>query len=273
MGPNSWGAALGVAALLAGLGLAASARADVVDLTTAGSSGTINGAIFQQISPQSTGTGVIDPFVRLQRNVTEQGYNTDARPVQFDEKTDPNFTRSLLLSDVPVVNINGTNYRQFLLDINESNGQNREMLSLDQLQLFLGPVGDLNNYDTATRQLTGANLVYDLDAGTDSVIKLNYDLNHGSGSGDMFAYVPDSLFTGPNPFVYLYSHFGDQWGSDGTSDAGFEEWSVLEANNPPVNEIPGPATLLFAGLACALGAAGYVGRNRRAKGQTAPAVV
>jgi hypothetical protein len=267
MGPNSWGAALGVAALLAGLGLAAPARAALIDLTTVDSSGTINGAIFQQISPQSTGTGVIDPFVRLQRNVTEQGYNTDARPVQFDEKTDPNFTRSLLLSDVPIVNINGVNYRQFLLDINESNGQNREVLSLDQMQIFLGPAGDLNDYPNLGTK------VYDLDAGSDSVIKLNYDLNHGSGSGDMFAYVPDSLFTGPNPFVYLYSHFGDQWGSDGTSDAGFEEWSVLEANNPPVNEIPGPATLLFAGLACALGAAGYVGRNRRAKGQSAPAVV
>src|SRR5262245_30513946 len=83
-------------ALFAVTALASPLRADMLDLTTAGASGFINGAFFQQTGPQPTGTGAIQSFVRIQRNVSEQGYNTDYRPVQFDEKSDPNFTRSLL---------------------------------------------------------------------------------------------------------------------------------------------------------------------------------
>src|SRR5439155_13939178 len=90
-----------------------------VDLTTAGSLGTLNGAQFRQVDAQPTGSGVIDSFVRLQaqgaKQTVEQGYNTDARPTQFDENSSPTFTRSLRLSDVPVVTIGGVEYREFLV--------------------------------------------------------------------------------------------------------------------------------------------------------------
>src|SRR5207237_1193506 len=89
-----------------------------VDLTTVGAVGGVNGAIFRQFSPQPTGTGYIDSFVRLQAKgagtQAQQGFNTDARPVQFDENTSPQFTRSLLLANVPVVDIGGVSYREFL---------------------------------------------------------------------------------------------------------------------------------------------------------------
>ena len=69
-----------------------------LDLTTAGSSGYIDIAYFVQIEPQTTGTGVIEPFVRLSTNQgMSQGYNTDARPLELDENNSPQFTRSLLL--------------------------------------------------------------------------------------------------------------------------------------------------------------------------------
>jgi hypothetical protein len=250
MGKRTWGFTTSLGAVVITLALAGPSFAGMLDLTTQDASGFINGAFFQQINPQSTGTGVIDSFVRLQANGTEQGYNTDARPVQFDEKTDATFTHSLLLSDVPKVTINGTVYRQFLLDINEGNGQNQQLLSLDQLKIFQGATGDLNNYPNLGDQ------VYDLGAG--NFIGLDYSLNSGSGAGDMFAYIPDSFFTSANPYVYLYSHFGSEWGSDGTSDAGFEEWAVLKQDTtPPVNDIPGPATLVFAALGCGLGLVGY----------------
>src|SRR5207244_8087632 len=107
---------------------------------------------------------------------------------------------------------------QFLRDINETNGRGRELLSLDQLQIFQANSGSLNNYSGGTLQ--GATKIYDLDAGSDNFILLNYDLNHGSGSGDMFAYIPNSLFDPSTPFVYLYSRFGEQSAADGTADAG-----------------------------------------------------
>src|SRR5437899_1740853 len=120
MGNNIRRLQVGLAAFVVAIISGGRASAETIDLTSVGSSGTINGGLFQQTSTQPTGTGVIDSFVRIQNNGTEQGYNTSARPVQFDEKTDPNYTRPLLLSSVPVVNINGVNYRQFLLDINQN---------------------------------------------------------------------------------------------------------------------------------------------------------
>src|SRR5438067_1440064 len=57
-----------------------------VDLSTRGASGWINGAAFVQNTTQPTGSGVMHSFVRVQSNdAIEQGYNTDARPLQFDE--------------------------------------------------------------------------------------------------------------------------------------------------------------------------------------------
>ena len=52
-----------------------------------------DGVIVKQVDAQPTGTGVIDSFVRLQAKGTggqiEQGFNTDGRPLQFDENTSP----------------------------------------------------------------------------------------------------------------------------------------------------------------------------------------
>jgi len=84
-----------------------------LDLTTHGAIGTINDALFRQFDAQPTGTGVINSFVRVQSNkgAVQQGYNTDFRKVQFDENTSPQFTRSLSLDAVPIVDIGGIKYR------------------------------------------------------------------------------------------------------------------------------------------------------------------
>jgi hypothetical protein len=76
--------------------------------------------IVQQISASSTGTGVINSFLRVQATGQERGYNTDVTPPPLDDKAG-NFTRVLGLSDIPTVTIGGVVYRQFLLDINQSN--------------------------------------------------------------------------------------------------------------------------------------------------------
>jgi hypothetical protein len=115
-----------------------------LDLTTAGSSGYIDLAYFVQIDPQTTGTGVIEPFVRLSTNQdVSQGYNTDARPLELDENNSPQFTRSLLLNDVPIVSLNETLYREFLLDINQKGAVGGSLLSLDTIEIYLANAGDL----------------------------------------------------------------------------------------------------------------------------------
>lgn len=229
--------------------------ANCVNLTTQGSSGTANGALFQQYSPQPTGTGYINPFVRLQSNgvaPTTEGYNTSWRPLQYDEKNPLNFTHDLLLADVPLVTINGIQYREFFLDINESNAGTNNFLSLDQIQLYQSASGLQHNHPGL------GTLVWNLDAGTDRWIFLNYTLNHGSGSGDMAMYIANSVFNNL-PYLYLYSQFGTNY----QVSAGFEEWWTRQAT--PVTE-PTALTIMGFGLIFA----GSLTRRLRKKNPSAP---
>jgi hypothetical protein len=193
----------------------------VLDLTAHGSSGEINGALFQQYDARPTGTGLIDSFLRIQgassKNGTQQGYNTDARPLQFDENKSPQFTRSLRAADLPDVDIGGVLYKEFLLDINQKSSQ--PYLSLDRVQIFTSGDPKLTGYDAAAHTFPGRTPIYDMDAGGDNAVKLDYRLNTGSGSGDMLLYLPSRLFAGE--YVTLYSQFGGQY----AANAGFQEWA------------------------------------------------
>ncbi len=239
---------------------AQSAGATIVNLTTAGASGTINGAIYQQINPQSTGTGVIDSFEQVSTNSTQsQAYNTTVNNV-FDNGSADNFNHSITLGDVPVVDVGGTFYRQFLLDINENNNASLDQyLSLDEVQLFVGGTANSNvtSFTGGVLDHDGT-LVYRMDAGGDSAVGLNYALNTGSGSGDMFLYIPNSSFAAyqDSAVITLYSHFGGLGvdpgmglpnGNYNTSD-GFEEWAVLSGSETIV---PEPTTLSLMGLGLA----------------------
>src|SRR3989338_1858801 len=103
-----------------------------LDLSAAGSSGFVNGAFFSRTVAQGSGTGNIDPFVRIQENGSEKGYNTDGT-LEFDTKPGT-WTHSLLLSSVPIVNIVGTAYYEFLLDAAEPSGNS---LTIDTLTFYL----------------------------------------------------------------------------------------------------------------------------------------
>src|SRR5262245_21599094 len=192
--------------------------AALVDLTFRGAEGTANGAIFDQSDAHPTGSGVIHSFLRVQATGMEQGYNTDARPLQLDENKSPTFTRSLPIGQVPVVTINNVNYREFLLDINQKSSSS--LLSLDELRLYVGSAGNLTGYNAATKMLAGLPAVYDMDGAGDVTVKMDYRLNPGSGGGDVTVLIPDAAFAGAsaNSFVYLYSKFGVTWGAN----SGFE---------------------------------------------------
>jgi PEP-CTERM motif len=254
---------LAVAALA--LGSSHSASAAILDLTSGGD-GTINGAYFITVDQQSTGTGVIDSFVRIQSNGNEEGYNADARPVMDDVNTSPVFTRDVNYSEFPVVTDPGNatgSYIEVLLDINQTNAN--PLLSLDSLQVYTRSTAIADADDLAS--LSGSStLRYDLDAGTDNTVILDYSLNAGSGSGDLFVYIPVSLFAGVNgtDFVYLYSMFG----ATNASNDGFEEWALLSRPpTPPTVGVPEPGTLLL--LSFGLIAAAFARRRTLPEGARA----
>src|SRR5438552_9826347 len=117
----------------------------VLDLSTApGLMGTIGGALFSGGTRGNTsGSGVIDSFVRLQHDGVEQGFNTDARPYTSpnDAGTTAIFNHSLQLHSVPVVIKDGVTYYEFALDINQQNSS--PLLSLDELRIYVGSLNTL----------------------------------------------------------------------------------------------------------------------------------
>ena len=232
------------------------APAALVDLIN-DTSGSINGALFFSAEFDPGGTGNLNSFVRIQHdngpsnnnhsaNGREQGYNTSGRPVQYDENTDPNFTRDLLFGEIPTVTIEGTDYKEFILDINEPLGGVNRQLSIDQINIYTSDTGSQTGLES-----TLGDLRYSLGADLNSnTVLLDASLTSGSGEGDMRMYIPVSNFAGvaADDFVYLYSHFGN-FGPDYRTGGGFEEWSV----------IPAPAALALLSVAVLITG----GRRRR----------
>jgi uncharacterized repeat protein (TIGR01451 family) len=209
-----------------------------IDLTFNNTFGILNGAVFATGQIQAAGTGAFNSFVQIQHTGTEQGYNTDASP-QYDEKSAHNHNHSILLADVPIIVGDGSNgtaegvaYREFLLDLNEMNGNINPYVSLDALQIWQEEAGNLTNF-TPGAGFAGAHtnyLAYNLDAGGNHWIGLNDGLSHGSGQSDVRVLIPDSVFLNDasHRYVTLYSKFGEQSGWD--SGGGFEEWGLHGAS-------------------------------------------
>jgi hypothetical protein len=233
---------------IAGAVLLTAAPAMAADLDlTAGGTGTINSAIFTTTDNQSTGTGVIQSFVRVQDpNGSADGYNADARPVMQDVNTSPTFTHDILLSSVPEVTLGGIVYYEFLLDINQNT--NDPLLSLDELQIYTRATA-IADADDLLSLTSSSTLRYDLDTAlVNNRILLNYNLNSGSGSGDLFAYIPKSLFGAETDFLYLYSLFGEDNAGNYNENDGFEEWAVRTQTNTFVPDGGATVTLLGSAL-------------------------
>jgi hypothetical protein len=253
----------GLAVVVLGLvvGAAGQSKADVVINVLAGSStADMNGAIYAQTDNQPAGSGYIDAFLRTQMKGMEQGYNTDG-VLQFDTKPDGH-TNALLVTQVPVVTIGGIDYREFLLDINESQGGLKNLLSMDRVEIYLTGDRTITNFDPNAPGAgfgSRANLVYSLDGGANGngTVELDSDIvRGGSGQADMYLYVKNDLFkaayNGSNNYVVLYNHFG----TPHTSESGYEEWAVR------ATAVPEPSTLASAGTGVLM-VLGYAWRRRR----------
>lgn len=255
--------------LVAGTALATPILA--VDLTTS-NSGTINDGsntvTFVFDKQQPSGTGVLDPFLRVQKNGTEQGYNStqsNQNGHPFEEKN--GWTHDVLFNVLQVVD---GNYN-FVLDIGEPVSENQNqgqqsLLSLDGLKLYVTATpGQNSNSVDSNGDASGISgtLLWNMDALADNYILLdaNRDGNPGNGVSDMLMKVPTSVFASVDstqtPYFILWSRFGLQNAANAGSESfgTFEEWAHLtvsstgssSSNGGPPTGVPEPGTLSLLG--------------------------
>jgi len=214
------------------------------DLSLGGTVTINDGAIWSTIDPHSTGTGVFEPFVRIQGNGVEEGYNTDGSPL-WEQTKSGIWTHSLQLSDLQV---DTAGYYVFVLDADEIANESSSKLSIDSFII------SLQNDPALTGDPSGfGNVVYNLDGGgVDRQVIIDYGLQGvGSGTGDLSVLIPEAAFGGhPGlPYVYLYAVMGD---SAFTADDGPEEWHALTGGTPPPPTIPAPGAMLLASMGIGL---------------------
>jgi len=205
---------------------------------------------------QPAGTGNIDPFLRIQQTGSERGYNTGgAAPLDTKDGNGNDWNAALQLKAIPLITIGGVQYRQFLLDVDQSgNGP----ISLNQIQIFQSSAAlAANAYSLPPNQEasqgTGANGTGGRDAvisfaGLNPVFQMNLasnngvdlsqnmeiwiDSGHGNGTGDMFLYVQNDAFgANADDYITLFSQFGRPNGSF-SSNSSFEEWAVRTVDTP-----------------------------------------
>src|SRR5436190_12779078 len=202
------------------------AQATVVNLGSSGS-GTVNGAIFQTNNDHPTGTGVYNPFLTIQNNPWEQGYNSSVG--NFDTKREPQWNHEIKFSDLQTTTINGIAYFGFSVDINEPGG-NQATISLDGLRIFTSSSLQSSTSTDGSGFFNGSLGTLRYDLGGNQV--LYNDQNTGSGGGDINIYIPVSFFAGTqaNDYVYMYQRWGNS--NTNTSNGGFEETALIRGLAP-----------------------------------------
>ena len=189
-------------------------------------------------SDQASGTGVFNTYLAVQSaggNVDEQGFNTGGTCHNFQEGDSK--TSALPLNKVPIVDINGTLYREFACDINEVSGIPKQYISLEVLQIWQTNSTDLcGTYAMSPdyKFTPAQRLVYDLDCAKDYTLVLDYGVNTGSGKPDYKVFVPASWFDQTLTHVVMVVDHGNIAVGQGKDDPyyyygdsdGFEEWGV-----------------------------------------------
>ncbi|NEY91853.1 DUF7507 domain-containing protein, partial [Tabrizicola oligotrophica] len=219
---------------------------------------TIGGVTFQVSDQSGSGTGNFDPFLATHDETAQQGgpspgisagFNTDSNDKntvnnEFGQnEIDASKTSAVQVSSMATVTIDGVEYYELRLDINENLSDPE--ISLNTFQIYLSTDGAIDTYS----ELITQDKVYDMDgfnldgaAGNDDVTLDLTDWATGSGTDDYTVLVPKSLFDAymeqnnlepDDVYFYLYTEMGQYSTNKDPAtldeEAGFDEWNMLSA--------------------------------------------
>ena len=110
-----------------------------INLTANGATTNIGGVIFADVDNIGAGTGIYAPFLSIGDNDgSEAGFNTTTDTVGPEN---PNIsapkTHEVLLANVPIIRVNGIDYFEIRLDLNEPGSDT--LVSLNTFKLYAGP--------------------------------------------------------------------------------------------------------------------------------------
>ncbi|WP_170756571.1 DUF11 domain-containing protein, partial [Ruegeria lacuscaerulensis] len=212
------------------------------NLEAEGSRETIGGVTFINSPNQGSGTGNFEPFLATSDEASTSdgvaaGFNTvndsnSAINNAFgNNELDKQKTREVKLTDIPVTVIDGVEYYEIRLDLNESNSD--DLITLETFQIYLSDDGTIGTYNDLT---SNGNLVYDIDAIEPTTLFLA-ETSTGSGTDDYTVLIEKSVIDAyflANPsesfedyYFYLYSEMGRPGEYD--EEAGFDEWNIQSA--------------------------------------------
>jgi hypothetical protein len=212
---------------------------EVPDKTGYANDQTTDGAIVEYIGDSnltfgSAGSGIFEAFLRTHASPSEQGYNSDLAKKDFEfDEVSGNFTRSILVSEIPVVeceSVDGSITEddlcwELFADINDSNST--PLIQLTDLEIWFSDEASPTGYPFGSP----IEKVYDFEG----EVLIN-DVNQGSGRGDLRYLVPLGDIEIPEDcdygnsvcatFFVVYTQWGDPNDEDYATDAGFNEWKV-----------------------------------------------
>jgi hypothetical protein len=254
--PRAAGMLAIAAALVLGATAAIASHGDsVIDLTIANEIVEHQDAVFIQ-GGIGAGTGNFDPFLTVKpspqsptpaQDGTEDGYNqcddalcpddSNDSPFYFDQFFGGGRTHELLVSAVPVIEFDGSFYREFSLDANDEGADS--FMSVDDIRIFLDDQDNLDNFNPGTNLFgndtgTAASKVFDLDM---PILLETQTLEPGSGVSDITVLLPVDIFPDEcyygsldcDTFLIFYTESGHE-GAIGDRNydvtAGFEEWRI-----------------------------------------------
>jgi hypothetical protein len=207
---------------------------------------TVNGALVGRDPGLATPSS--DPFLSVQQNGSEIGYNTDGGTVSgYHHKGSLNLNSSIQISDLIAGNVTNElgevkSYYALLLDISENSSE----VSMDRMQVYVGTNAALATTNIPPGSAAGT-LVWDLDGGGTNRSLLLNDLGYsGGGKGGFVFLIPTSNFAGfaSNSYVTVYTGFGFL-GSNFVSQGGIEQMFIATPSQIRVIPEPGSAAALL----------------------------